>query len=794
VPDRHHSPRRGARASVLIAVLACALIAFAAIPALAAAETYEVNSTANTGLSSKCVGHVAGECTLRGAILAANLSSTPDVITFEKPLFGGLPGAAELAPEPALPTIAHPVELDASGCSVVPYDKPCVGLTTPAGTAGLTVGSPEVTVKGIAFGGGETGIEVLGGSTGFIATGDWFGLDLSPVANPITNAGIVLGPGADEARIGAATAEAANRNVFTNSKVGVLVEGASKAKILGNYIGVDQEGKVPESVEVGVGIVDAGPGAEAEEDEVGGELTPGQASSLICDGACNVIATESGVAIDLSGERGIGGEAASGPTYIRGNYLGLAADGTSPIGENEYGVFAAPSGLGCGAGPADVMVGGTARTEGNFIEGGQIGLFAEGSENFHAEGNSIGIDATGAESEGPFFAAISLCAETVTERAQVTGNAIAISPDSRGIESDYGAADLVGNSILGSEIGILTLNESEGRGDLIKGNTITKPDVAGMEIGNQSNVVIGNTIEESGKFGIRLVEGAEHNRIGGDGAGEANTINRAGTFEFHEGAAIVIEGEESSRNEIAANTGFGSYGSFIELIGQSGSEIPNGLMPPTISAALQSSAAGTAEADTTVRVFSKAAAELGELGALLAVVKTDSSGVWKATFAKQPVETLVAATQTSKAGTPEAGTSEVSAALAAAADPVEPEKEKEQEGGGSGGGTGGGSQSSSTSQNTTPPPARPTLTAPVVKLIGKPAKSSGATTAKFKFTATPAAGATFECKLDGAKWAKCKSPKTYKKLTPGKHTFRIRATGPTALRSKATVFKFTVQP
>jgi hypothetical protein len=311
---------------------------------------------------------------------------------------------------------------------------------------------------------------------------------------------------------------------------------------------------------------------------------------------------------------------------------------------------------------------------------------------------------------------------------------------------------------------------------LIQGNTVVDTDREGMLIANDSNVVVGNTVSGSEWSGIEIQEGGEHNRIGGDLAGEANTINEAGFG--NPGSAIVIEGEESSRNEVAANTGFGNAGAFIELEGHSNSEIPNGLEPPTVTAALQSGATGTAVAGTKVRIFSKAKPEAGELGGYIGSVTTDSAGVWKATFAKVPIGTLIAATQTSDAGTPAAGTSEVSVPVAATADPETPS-----------GGSSGGSSSGSGASN--PPPVT-APTKPKVKILSGPKKSSTATTAKFKFKAEPAAGAKFACKLDGAKWAKCSSPKTYKKLKPGKHTFQVRAIA-SGLTGAATKFKFTVK-
>ena len=47
-------------------------------------------------------------------------------------------------------------------------------------------------------------------------------------------------------------------------------------------------------------------------------------------------------------------------------------------------------------------------------------------------------------------------------------------------------------------------------------------------------------------------------------------------------------------------------------------------------------------------------------------------------------------------------------------------------------------------------------------------------TATFRF-ASGEPGSRFLCKLDGYKYKACSSPKTYKKLAPGKHTFRVKA-------------------
>ncbi len=71
--------------------------------------------------------------------------------------------------------------------------------------------------------------------------------------------------------------------------------------------------------------------------------------------------------------------------------------------------------------------------------------------------------------------------------------------------------------------------------------------------------------------------------------------------------------------------------------------------------------------------------------------------------------------------------------------------------------------------------ATPDTIAPNTKL-GKATIRSSARKATFKFSATEN-GSTFACRLDRQKkFSKCRSPKTYKHLKPGKHTFRVRAT------------------
>jgi hypothetical protein len=54
-----------------------------------------------------------------------------------------------------------------------------------------------------------------------------------------------------------------------------------------------------------------------------------------------------------------------------------------------------------------------------------------------------------------------------------------------------------------------------------------------------------------------------------------------------------------------------------------------------------------------------------------------------------------------------------------------------------------------------------------------PSGPSQSTTAAFEFSSAEDAGATFKCRLDGAGFAGCSSPKSYASLSQGAHTFRL---------------------
>jgi hypothetical protein len=80
-------------------------------------------------------------------------------------------------------------------------------------------------------------------------------------------------------------------------------------------------------------------------------------------------------------------------------------------------------------------------------------------------------------------------------------------------------------------------------------------------------------------------------------------------------------------------------------------------------------------------------------------------------------------------------------------------------------------------------------TAPETAITAAPANPTNATSATFGFTSSEGSS-TFQCRLDGAAFAACTTPRTYTGLAEGSHTFEVRATDP-AGNTDATPASFT---
>ncbi len=745
-----------------VALTLLAALLTLAFPAAASAVVFTVDSTGDEGdktVNGTCETNTPGECTLRAAIQESNASAgVKDDILFDLSVFEGQL-ADTIAPATPLPSLTSPVSINAGTCpTAAGVNGPCAGVNGPSGEVGLEAAADETSISGLSLTGLSFGIIVGGASTDFTARGNWIGVKLDGSAGANSNFGIFVDPNSDGATIGGT--EVVQRNVIANTTgTGLDLEGASEATIQGNYFGVGVDGETQMSngkdIEItGRAGLTPAEDVEAEDIEVGATIEGAAATSDKCDGGCNVISGSLGTGLDLSGNTLQAEKPAVGPTLVHGNFVGLDALGTGTVANAGTGVLA--------GGAHEVTVGGFAAGDRNYIAGGFEGIVSlSDGEGFEALGNSIGFGSDGSEQTPPSGEGILALNLDVSEDSKIEGNAIRM-VGGVGIETRFLTGRIIANEVAGGSSGIVA-GFGEG-GGLIAGNEVDAPTEFGILVKSGKNDIRENTVINSNGPGIAVkpppaITATVGNVIGG------STTNTENVITGSDGPAIEIveeAGEPGSWTEITRNRGAFNGGLFIDLVTGANQEI----LPPVISSAMQTKAEGSAEPGATVRLFRKATASAGEIESFLGQATADGSGKWSITYGSVPAGTNLAATQTEV----EVGTSELALATAAA-DP--------STGGGGGGNNGGGGGNA------------PDTTAPTVKITKAPKAKSASTTAKFKFKANEA-GSTFQCKLDKGKFKKCRSPKTYKKLKPGKHVFKVKATDKAGNVGKPATKKFKV--
>gem|GEM_PF-441485 len=369
---------------------------FSACVVTTGAQTFTVTNTNDSGAGS-----------LRQAILDSNATAGVQTIAFQ------IPGAGvrTITPTSALPTITDPVVIDgytqpgagpsttapgsnavllielngggaggSNGLTITAGNSVVRGLvinrfgadgisisgagsdrvagcyigTNAAGTArlangddGIDVEAPDTLIGGTAAGAGnlisgngQRGIEFGSGAPRLVVEGNLIGTNAAGTA-ALGNGesgirGGVFNQNSPDARIGGTTAGA--RNVISgNGEAGVHIQDTNGATIQGNYIGTDA----------------AGTGA-----------LPNTSNGIIINNSANFLVggTTAGARNVISGNTGSGvfifQNAPS--NVVQGNYIGVAADGTSALGNTGSGVAAV-------GGAAGNQIGGTGAGAANLI-------------------------------------------------------------------------------------------------------------------------------------------------------------------------------------------------------------------------------------------------------------------------------------------------------------------------------------------------------------------------------------------------------------------------------------------
>jgi hypothetical protein len=298
----------------------------------------------------------------------------------------------------------------------------------------------------------------------------------------------------------------------------------------------------------------------------------GYAYGFLINSAGNVI---QGLVINRFSRSGIcleGGGATN--NTIAGNFIGLAADGTTDLGNSLDGVYIY-------AGAQNNTIGGDTDEERNIISGNQIfGIFISGSGTMNniVSGNYIGTDVSGTVDRGNDWSGIfitggaqnnTIGGDTDGERNVISGNnedgvriqgsstmSNTISGNYIGIY-DYGTGDL-GNTYNGVSISDGAQNNTIGGNTDGERNVIASNDQNGVyisESGTMNNIVSGNYIgldafandQGNGENGVYIYNGAQNNTIGGDMAGEGNVISGNDFF------GVRIEGSGTTGNTVSGN-------------------------------------------------------------------------------------------------------------------------------------------------------------------------------------------------------------------------------------------------
>ena len=387
-------------------------------------------------------------------------------------------------------------------------------------------------------------------------------------------------------------------NLISNNDLGVTLNGDSTAYnvVAGNLFGTDQSGASglgsPEHAIAIWGGHDnlIGGDSAAERNVINGSLS---ASAVWLNGP--------GVISNI----------------VSGNYIGLDITGATIIGNTD--------GVGIVNGASHNVIGGTTPGERNVISGNNdrgVSLTDTGTGYNRVSGNYIGLNAAGTAALGNRGQGVGLMnganfniigGPTAGERNVVSGNndqGIALwntGTADNTIQGNYVGTDASGNSALGNGQNGIYLNGASG--NTLKDNLVGGNHNNGIQLccdgATANNRLIGNRIGVNAagsaalpndQDGIYVNGGANHNSIGGAGAGEGNLIRN------NHGHGVRVQDSGTVANTITRNSIGPNDGAGIAL--RDGGNV--GLSAPRVIAKdlAAGTASGTACANCTVEVFS----------------------------------------------------------------------------------------------------------------------------------------------------------------------------------------------
>ncbi|HJT46512.1 MAG TPA: hypothetical protein VJ721_09610, partial [Chthoniobacterales bacterium] len=386
----------------------------------------------------------SGAGSLRAAIDCANAHPGADTITFNIPSSDPgchlVPGVGTVCTiqTAGLPIISDTATIDGytqpgsspNTLAVGDNAKVLIELDgTNAITSGIYINAPDVTVRGLVINRfhdqgiiNDRGNGVFTNTSGTVVEGCFIGVDpTGTIALPNGKDAVSIhGLGAQSIRVGGASP--AQRNILSGNGglspfgnpigVGVLiVQQAGGVQVFGNYIGTDRNGTAPIPNVGGVAIDRNG---SPNRNQIGGP-NPGER---------NVISGNLNPGLNPGAGYGVALSGGDGDDIVQGNYIGIGADGVTPVGNSEEGVL-----LGFRNNSPGFLIGGPNPGQGNVISSnGGNGIFSAFSNSNTYQGNLIGTAADGTTPRGNTLNGI-ICSssngETIGGTALGAGNVIA---------------------------------------------------------------------------------------------------------------------------------------------------------------------------------------------------------------------------------------------------------------------------------------------------------------------------------------------------------------------------------
>jgi hypothetical protein len=355
------------------------------------AETFTVINTDDAGAGS-----------LRQAILDANGAAGADAIEFDIP--GG--GVHTISPASELPAITEELTINgytqtgasantlANGSDAVLLIE-LDGTNAGVGSRGLIIDSSDVTVRGLVINRFAFGIQASAGTANHVIAGNFFGTNAAGTASAggFQGVGIHLNSAGDSTVGGTSPAD---RNLFAGYGSGLQIQDSAGNTVQGNYFGTNAAGTAAissSSIRVtsftdgssdnliggtaaGAGNLIAGNSSGivitggGQDNTIQGNFIGTDATGLAALGGAGIFAsdtrnlliggTAAGAANVISGNQSTGVSLTATTANVRGNLIGVGADGTTAVANTASGIHIA-------AGTGAVTIGGTGAGQPNVI-------------------------------------------------------------------------------------------------------------------------------------------------------------------------------------------------------------------------------------------------------------------------------------------------------------------------------------------------------------------------------------------------------------------------------------------